>query len=284
MIKTYLLLTKPGIVIGNLMATAGAFLFASKAEVNFGLFLATICGLGLVIASACVFNNYIDRDIDKKMSRTQRRGIARGLVSGREALIYASLLGLSGSLILWGFTNLLTVGIALTGLFTYVVLYGIGKRASKYGTHIGSISGAVPPVVGYCAVSDRLDLAALILFLSLVFWQMPHFFAIAMYRFSDYKKAGIPTWPAKEGMYSTKKQIIFYIVAFCIASGALTFFGYTGYIYLAVMFLLFAYWLRIAISGLAISDDERWARRVFGGSLVVLTVFSVMISVGAVLP
>jgi protoheme IX farnesyltransferase len=270
--------------MGNLLATAGAFLLASKGDVNSWLFLATMLGLGLIIASACVFNNCIDRDIDKKMARTKKRALVQGTVSVKKALVFATTLGIAGALVLGIFTNFLTLAIALTGLFTYVVLYGIGKRRSIYGTHVGSIAGAIPPVVGYCAVSNRLNLEASILFLVLVFWQMPHFFAIAIYRLQDYKAAGIPVWPLKKGLLNTKFQITAYMLAFSTAVLSLAAFHYTGRIYLVAMGLICLYWLRLAADGFRASDDARWARKVFGRSLLVLMAFCLMISIGAVLP
>ena len=138
------------------------------------------------MASACVFNNYIDRQVDKKMERTKNRALVTGLISGRNAILFATLLGLIGNLILFLYTNLLTVFVAGLGFFVYVVLYSLWKCRTIYGTAIGSIAGAVPPVVGYCAVSNHFDAGALILFAMMVLWQMPHFFAIALLHFDDY--------------------------------------------------------------------------------------------------
>lgn len=284
MFKTYYRLTKPGIIYGNSIAAAGGFLLASNGQINFSLFLTTLAGLALVIASACVVNNYIDRGIDAKMSRTKNRALVSGAVSGRNAIIYATILGLVGVLLLVLYTNLLTAGLALFGWFAYVVLYGIGKRRTVHGTVIGSISGAVPPVVGYCAVTNRLDAGALLLFLILVCWQMPHFYAIAMYRIKDYAAASIPVLPIKNGSHATKVQMLLYILAFIVATLMLTVLGYTGYTYLVVMVLLGLAWLRLSIQGLKAANDEQWAHKLFRFSLIVLLVFSVMISIDAWLP
>lgn len=284
MFQTYYRLTKPGIIYGNAIAAAGGFLLASNGHINFGLFLATLAGLSLVIASACVTNNYIDRDIDAKMARTKNRALASGAVSVRNSLIYAAGLGLAGALTLALFTNILTATLALFGWFAYVVLYGIGKRRTVHGTVIGSISGAVPPVVGYCAVTNRLDAGALLLFLVLVCWQMPHFYAIAMYRLKDYAAASIPVLPLKKGSHATKVQMLVYILAFIVATSLLTVLGYTGYTHLAVMILLGLAWLRLSLQGFKAASDEQWARKLFGFSLIVLLVFSAIISVDAWLP
>lgn len=279
MIKDYYHLTKPGIIRGNIVSTVAGFLLASKGQVNFGLFALTLGGISLVIASACVFNNYIDRDIDQKMARTKRRALVSGSISGRNALIYASILGVIGELILAVYTNWLTALIALFGFVMYVAVYGIWKRRSTLGTLVGSISGATPPVVGYCAVTGRLDSAAVILFLILVFWQMPHFFAIAMYRLKDYAAAGIPVLPVKKGILTTKIQMLLYAFGFGIASVMLTVLGYTGRIYLGVALLVGISWTALCIRGFWVSDDSRWAHQMFFFSLISLTLLCATISI-----
>ena len=120
----------------------------------------------------------------------------------------------------------------------YAAIYTIWKHKTLYGTAIGSIAGAIPPVIGYSAVTNQLDLAALLLFLIVVFWQMPHFFAIAMYRFDDYAAASIPVFPVVRGMHAAKIRILSYIVAFTLSSSMLTLSGYVGYAYLTVTSLL----------------------------------------------
>jgi protoheme IX farnesyltransferase len=286
-IKEYYRLTKPGIIYGNMLTAAGGFLLACGGQFSkelAGRLIATLLGIALVIGSACVFNNYIDREIDKKMKRTQSRALAIGLIPGPAALIYATVLGIAGFSVLAVFTNTLTVLLGLLAIFSYVVLYGIAKRRTEYGTLVGSISGALPPVGGYVAVSGQLDAGALILFAIMVFWQMPHFYAIAMFRFKDYKAAGLPVLPVKRGMRTTKIHIAGYIVGFIGANLFLSIYGYTGLTYLVVMTALSLAWLRLALAGFKTADDTRWARQVFFFSLIVLLVLSVMLSVGAILP
>jgi heme o synthase len=284
LIKAYYRLTKPGIVYGNDLTAGGGFLLASRHHIDIGLLAAMLAGLSLVIASACVFNNYIDRDLDKKMSRTKNRALVSGSISRQNALIFASLLGVGGSIILGFLTNLLTLTVALAALFAYVVLYGIGKRKTVHGTLIGTISGAAPPVVGYAAAKGHLDGAALILYLILVCWQMPHFYAIAMYRLSDYKAAGLPVLPAVKGLRRTKLEILIYTFLFVLSVIALSVSGYTGLVFLIVMAGLGLYWLWRGLAGFNAKNDTRWARQMFGLSLIVLLSLSLMLAVGARLP
>lgn len=275
--KEYCLLTKPGIIAGNLVTTASGFALASKGHFDIWLFLITLVGLGLVIASACVCNNYIDRHTDKKMARTKNRALATGAISSKAALLFAAFLGVSGTLLLLFLTNFLTTAVALFGFFSYVILYSFSKYYSIHGTLIGSVAGAVPPVVGYCAVSHQLDLGAWILFAIIVLWQMPHFFAIGIYRLKDYAKAAIPILPLQKGMRTTKIHMLLYIIAFMAMSAMLTVCGYTGYEFLAISVALSVIWAVHCIRGFKVLNDTVWARQMFIFSLVVVMAQSIMI-------
>lgn len=268
--KNYCLLTKPGIILGNSIATAGGFALAARGSFDVFLFIAAVLGLGFLIGSSCVFNNYIDREADRKMERTRNRGLATGAVSSFGAILFATALGLIGTAILLRFTNRIAVAFALTGFFVYVILYSYSKYYSLHGTLIGTIAGAIPPVVGYCAVSGRVDAGAWILFLMMVLWQMPHFFAIAIYRIDDYVEASIPILPSKKGMRYTKIEMMLYIVAFTAASLALPAFGYTGKGYAAIVLFLGSLWVWLCARGFNCKDDRMWARQMFLCSLIVI--------------
>lgn len=240
--------------------------------------------MALIIASACVFNNYIDREIDAKMTRTKNRALVTKSIEVNQAMLYGAILGIFGFLVLVIYTNWLTVFLGLLAYFVYIVVYGLAKRHSVYGTFVGSIAGALPPVAGYTAVTNEINLGAGLIFLALVTWQMPHFYSIAIYRYKDYKSAGLPVWPVKKGINSAKRQIVAYIVAFIAAASLLTVSGYTGVIYLVVMIGVGLLWLRVALIGYNSGDDRLWARRCFKFSLIVILTLSIMMSVGAVLP
>lgn len=284
MIKQYYILTKPGIIYGNAIAAIAGFFFASKGQFNPLLFIAMLLGLSLIIGSACVFNNFLDQDIDKKMARTKKRPLITGTISPRNALIFGTILGLLGSFILWHWVNVLTLAVAVTGFFFYVVVYTFGKKITEFGTELGSISGAVPPVVGFVAVTNNLDLQSLLLFLVLVFWQMPHFYGIALYRLKDYKAAKVPVLPLKQGLWQTKRMIMLYIVAFILTASSLTFFGFTGVLYLIATVMLGFLWFFKALDGLTDADETIWGKKVFLFSLVVLLGWSLMLSADAFLP
>lgn len=280
LLKQYLNLAKPGIVFGNLISVTGGFFLASRGDVNLALYLATALGVSLVIASGCVFNNYIDRDIDQKMERTRNRVLAQGLVSPVHAIVYACVLGVAGVALLYAATNTLAVMLVLMGFVVYVGLYSLWlKRGSVYGTLVGSLSGAAPPVVGYCAVSNEFDAGAAILLLIFSLWQMPHSYAIAIFRFNDYQAANIPVLPVIKGISAAKRQIVLYIAAFVVATLMLTLSGYAGYSYFVVAALSGAYWLWMGVSGYKAVDDRVWARKLFTFSIVTITMLSVMMSV-----
>lgn len=273
----YYLITKPGIILGNLITVAAGFLLASRGELHFALFLATLGGLGLIMASACVFNNYIDRPMDQKMERTKNRALVTGAISAQKALIFAGTLSLAGFATLFYFTNPIALSAAIIGFIVYVVLYSGWKSKTIYGTAIGSIAGAIPPVVGYTAVSNQVDLGAVLLFALLVLWQMPHFFSIALYRLSDYQKAGIPVLPLEKGTLRTKIHMALYIVAFMIVASLLTIYGYAGYIYLAVALIGGLAWLILALKGFERRDNALWGKEMFRLSLVVITAICLVI-------
>lgn len=277
LLSAYLMLTKPGIIIGNGVTTIGGFALASHGYFNLPLLLFTLGGLSLVIASACVLNNYVDREADKKMKRTRNRPLARGIVQPRHALIYAALLGFLGVFILAKFTTIVALLLSLLGFLVYIALYTLLKYRLVQNTLIGSIAGAIPPVVGYTAVSNRIDLAAFLLFGTLAFWQMPHFFAIAVYRLEDYLAASILTLPIRKGMKSVKVQMLVYIAAFTLCSSLLNLCGYTNRLYLFVTLILGGFWLFIGIKGFWARSDQKWARQMFIFSLVSVMTLSIFI-------
>ncbi|ACS86661.1 heme o synthase [Musicola paradisiaca] len=286
MIKQYLQVTKPGIIFGNLISVIGGFLLAAKGTISYPLFLATLVGVSLVVASGCVFNNVIDRDIDKKMERTKNRVMVKGLIPLRTTLVYASLLGIAGFGLLYIAANPLAMWLAVMGFVVYVGVYSLYmKRHSVYGTLIGSLSGAAPPVIGYCAVSNQFDAGALILLLIFSLWQMPHSYAIAIFRLKDYQAANIPVLPVVKGISVAKHHITLYIVAFMVATLMLSLGGYAGYKYLVVAASVSIWWLGMAISGYKnLNDDRVWARKLFVFSIVAITSLSVMMSVDSMSP
>jgi protoheme IX farnesyltransferase len=282
--KDYYQLTKPGIIYGNLITVIAGFFLASQDHFYVKEFLGVTIGTSMVIGSACVFNNYIDRSIDKKMTRTKKRALVSGKIKPINALKFGLVLGLLGFAILALGTNWLVLLIGAIAFIVYVALYGITKRRTVHGTLVGSISGAAPIVAGYCAVSGRFDSGAIILFIILAVWQMPHFYAIAIRRSTEYSAANLPVLPLKRGVSESKVQMLFYILVFTIAVDTLTIFGYTGSTFSVIMTILGVVWLWFAVIGFWATDDVAWARRMFLFSLIILLALSALLSISAILP
>lgn len=276
-LQAYVQVTKPGIIMGNLISVAGGFLLAAKGNVDLTLMFTTMIGLSLVVASGCSINNCIDRDIDAKMKRTRNRVTVTGELSVRAVMIYGISLGIIGFSLLGIFTNSLAVLFAAIGYLVYVGVYSLYmKRHSVYGTLVGSFSGAVPPVVGYCAVRGEMDAGAAILLLMFSLWQMPHSYAIAIFRFNDYAAANIPVLPVAEGITKAKLHIVLYIAVFALVSALLPLAGYTGIAFMAVTCATSLWWLAMALRGYRHGINlQSWARQVFGFSIVTITALSV---------
>lgn len=282
--RSYLQLIKPGITISNTMtALAGYILASSQFEFAWTTLFGVIVGVAFVIASACVTNNMLDRDLDVKMQRTRGREIASGRISLVAAAIYALVLGLVGFGVLLTLTNQLTLLLGIIAFVWYVVIYGLAKRTTPLSTIIGGVCGALPPLAGYVAGAGVIDALAWTLFGLLMVWQLPHFYAIALFRRGDYKKAGLPTWSVRYGTASTKAQILFWIFVFVLLVPLPTLLGATGYVYLLLTLGASVYWLYQGAQNYPKLDDVTWAKKMFGISLIVLLVLSAGITSGGYL-
>lgn len=284
MIRDYYQLAKPGIVYGNLVAALAGFFLASRGNVNWLWLFWFAAGLSLVIASACVLNNIYDAKWDLKMARTKNRAIPAGLISKFKAGIFAGLLLFAGSLILFYFLNLPSLLCAWFGFFIYVFFYTPLKHRTVYATLIGALAGAAPPASGYAASAGRLDLGGYLLFLLLVAWQMPHFYAIAIYRKADYQSAGVPVWPLVKGFFSTKIQMLVFVGIFMLTNAALVFYGFLAKSAGAALLFLGAWWFFKTVQGFKAADEQFWARKLFLFSLIVLVVESLLLSISYFLP
>ena len=277
--KKYLFLTKPGILFGNFITTLGGFFLAAQGSIDCLLLLLTLIGTTLVVASGCVVNNVIDQDIDQKMQRTMNRALVKKTISPTVALVYALVLGLIGFGMLWFYINAYAFLFAVIGFVVYVGFYSLwSKRTTIHQTVIGSISGASPPVIGYTAVSHHFDIAALLLFVAYALWQMPHSWGIAIYRFDDYKNAGIPILPIARSVHRTKIESLIYVVLFTVAMNGLFVFGYANWLYLVILNALCIYWFYIGVIGFKVENDQLWAKRFFLFSVILITVISLSFS------
>lgn len=266
--------------MGNLIAASSGFFLASRGNIDGATLVFMLLGTSLVIASGCVLNNAIDRDIDRKMSRTKNRALASGRLKVSTAVIYGVLLGVLGFTTLILQTNWVAVFFAALGFVVYVGLYSLRyKRSTVYGTLIGSLSGACPPVIGYVAVTNQFDIGAAVILLTFCLWQIPHSYAIAIYRFDDYRAAKIPVLPIEQGIQAARRHMIAYIIGFAVAALMLTYLGYVGNLYALIMGGCSLYWLYLAKIGYQPENEQQWARKLFVFSIVIIVAFSVLISV-----
>lgn len=276
-IKDFLALIKVGIVNSNAMTTfTGLWLALHFSGAHFldniDLILATLIGSSLIVAGSCSLNNYIDRDIDHLMERTKGRPTVTGKVQpGKVALMSFLLIGIGTAFL---FTTSITAAvIGLFGVFSYVVLYTMwSKRQYVSNTVVGSISGAVPPLIGWAAVDPNLDTMAWMLFAIVFVWQPPHFYALAMRRVEEYRAAGIPMLPVVKGFNATKRSIFLWVTALLPLPFFLSSLG-VPFIVLATM--LNIGWLALGFYGLKLKDDIKWAKMMFIYSLQYLTVMFV---------
>lgn len=275
--RDYVQLTKPGITMSNLMTTFAALWMASYGYLDWVLAFFTMLGTALVIMSGAALNNFYDRDLDKKMKRTKNRALAAGRISPRNALLLGIGLLLAGLAVLAVFANPLAAVWGLIGHIFYVLIYTPLKRVTTLNTVIGGISGAAPPVIGWVAVTNSMDMAAWLLFLILFLWQPPHFLALAMLKTEEYRAGNLPMLPVVKGFAETKRQMFLWGSVLFPASLLLFIHGGVGYVYLIVMAIMGLIYMVFLYQGFHAKDELAWARKLFGYSILYLTVFCAIV-------
>ncbi|SDE02785.1 protoheme IX farnesyltransferase [Paenibacillus sp. UNCCL117] len=279
--KDFVQLTKPGIIFSNSLTALGGFWVASGWDISWLKLIWTLLGTALVMASGTVLNNYLDRDMDAKMERTQKRALVSGIISPATVLWYGIALGIAGLAVLWFLVQSpLATLLGLIGLFAYVWIYTAWfKRTSVWSTFVGSFSGATPPVIGYCAVTQTFDMGAVILFLILFLWQPPHFWALGIRRMEEYRAAGFPLLPVVRGTYVTKMAMIRYIVLLVPVSLLLYVYDYVGELYFFAAVVMGLYWAFVSLKGFKAEDEIKWAKRMFIISVNYLTLLFIIMMI-----
>ncbi|GKV64316.1 MULTISPECIES: heme o synthase [unclassified Sporosarcina] len=275
--KDFLALIKIGIVNSNLITTfTGLFLafqFTGKSFLhNFDLLVFAILGTGLIIAASGALNNLIDRDIDPIMSRTKSRPTVTGRFKTPAVLTLAITFLLAGEVLLFS-ASAMAGWLGIIGVLAYVVLYSMwSKRRHVSNTVVGSLSGAVPPLIGWAAVDPALPMGAWALFLIMFIWQPPHFYALAMRRTEEYRSANIPMLPVVKGFERTKKSMLIWVLLLFPLPFLLQELG-TGFVVFAT--LLNVGWLYLALKGFKAKEDLKWATSMFIYSLNYMTILFV---------
>ncbi len=244
--RDYLELCKPNVVALMILTSIIGMLLAVPGMVPLNVLLFGNLGIALCAASAATVNHMVDRHIDLKMVRTLNRPVAQGRIGNTQAMVFATVLGASGMLVLKIFTNDLTMWLTFSALIGYAFIYtSFLKRATPQNIVIGGLAGAVPPLLGWTAVTNHVDPNALLLVLIIFAWTPPHFWALAIHRRDDYAKAGIPMMPVTHGIKLTALHTILYtlmLIAITLLPFATRMFSW---LYLAGALLLgvgFLYW------------------------------------------
>jgi protoheme IX farnesyltransferase len=241
--RDFLTLTKPIVVLLLLVTTYAGMVVGGKAWPSFSLTFWTLLGGFMSAGGSSALNQYIDRDLDKNMQRTQKRPLAAGRMTPAEGLAFGLALSVLSFYIYAGFVNLLAAFLSLAGIIYYVVLYSILlKKATVQNIVIGGGAGAIPPLVGWAAATGSLNVPALFLFAIVFMWTPPHFWALAIVRRKDYSRAGVPMLPVVRGEKETRWQILVYTLELVAVTLLMPVFKFTGTIYL-VSALVLGGWL-----------------------------------------
>ena len=244
--RDYIELCKPRVVLLMLLTVVVGMYLATPGWIDLSLVGFTLLGVGLCAGSAAAINHLVDRHIDSIMARTKKRPVAHGRISVSQALWFAVIIGVLGLAVLIVFVNKLTALLTFITLIGYAGVYtGYLKRATPQNIVIGGLAGAAPPLLGWTAVTNQLDPQALSLVLIIFTWTPPHFWALAIYRFEEYKHAKIPMLPVTHGIQFTKLNIYLYTILLLVVSILPFIVGMSGIVYLIAALILglrFLYW------------------------------------------
>ena len=270
-LKQFLALTKPRVVqLIVFCAVIGMFLAVPGLPPPATVFFATV-GIALVAGAAAAVNCLVEQKIDAVMQRTRGRPLPRGQITSRSTLVFAGIVGGAGMFLLYAFVNPLTMWLTLATFLGYAVIYTvILKPATPQNIVIGGASGAMPPVLGWAAVTNQVAPEALLLFLIIFAWTPPHFWALALYRTQDYAKAGLPMLPVTHGAAFTQLHIVLYTVVLVLVTMLPFIIRMSGLIYLAAALALGGVFLAYAIR-LYRNYSDALARATFRYSILYLT-------------
>lgn len=277
--RDFLELTKPRVVALMILTAVIGMLLAAPGVPGWQVLLFGNLGIALLAGAAAVVNHVVDQKIDTVMARTRRRPVATGRVSQLDALLFAAVLALSGMMVLMWQVNALTAWLTLASLVGYAGVYTLFlKRATPQNIVIGGLAGAMPPLLGWTAVTGQVEGHALLLVLIIFAWTPPHFWALAIHRKEEYAKAGIPMLPVTHGNRYTELHILLYTLMLLAVTLLPFATGMSGWIYLAGATVLGLRFLQYAVRLLR-GDDRRVALATFKYSITYLMVLFVVLLV-----
>lgn len=269
-VRDLIALTKPRITLMVLVTAAGGMWLAPGALdlASMAIMLATT---GMVVGAANTLNCYLERDSDRLMARTASRPLPDRRLEPSWALILGVVMGLFAVPTLTVAVNPITGLLGAIALISYVAIYTPLKQHTPAALFVGALPGALPPLMGWTAVTDSIATPGVLLFGVLFFWQIPHFIAISVFRQDEYERAGLKVLPSVRGMRSAKVQATVYAGALWVVSLLLVPYGLAGVLYLVAAMALGAYFFWAAARGFWVGDDDAWAKKLFVVSLVYLT-------------
>ena len=267
LLKSYYQLCKPNVVYMMLICAFVGMLLAEQTVSSYSYLFIALTGIALCAASAAAINQVVDREADASMTRTDQRPLPKGDLSVMHASIFAFVIGLLGSMILYLYVNTLTMILTIGSLIGYAFIYTVYlKRATPQNIVIGGLAGAAPPLLGWSSVTNTIDPFALLLVLIIFVWTPPHFWALAIYRKEEYAKESIPMMPVTHGVAFTKLQIVLYTIILFIVSVLPYVVLMSGIIYLVSALVLSTIFLYYSIN-LFYSDDDQDAMNTFQYSI-----------------
>ena len=268
--RQFYALTKPRVtMLAVFCAVIGMFL-ATPGMVPWRVLFAGTAGIGLLAGAAFAINCLIEQEIDAKMARTRARPLPRGELTSLQTVVFAGVIGGIGMFLLYGYVNALTMWLTFGTFVGYAIVYTILlKPATPQNIVIGGLSGAMPPLLGWTAVTGEVAPEALLLVLIIYAWTPPHFWALALYRTEDFTRAGLPMLPVTHGQKFTRLHVLLYTLIL-IASTVLPFvYGMSGWIYLAAALVLDGMFLYYAVR-IYVAYSDRLAQQTFRYSVVYL--------------
>lgn len=279
-LRDMIALTKPRITLMVLVTSAGG-MWLAPGTLNLTSTAIMLLTTGMVVGAANTLNCYLERDSDRLMARTASRPLPDRRLEPSWALILGVLMGLFAVPTLTLAVNPVTGLLGFIALVSYVAIYTPMKQYTPAALFVGALPGALPPLMGWTAVTGRIDAPGLVLFGVLFFWQIPHFIAISIFRQEEYERAGLKVLPSVRGMRSAKVQSAVYAGALFVVSLMLVPYGLAGTLYLVAAVLLGAYFFGTALRGFWAKDADKWAKKLFVASLIYLTALFAAIIVDA---
>jgi protoheme IX farnesyltransferase len=270
-LRDLIALTKPRINF-MVLVTAGGGIALAPQRPDWLTCLAALVGTALVVGSANSLNCYIERNVDKHMTRTMNRPLPAGRLQPRAALILGIVLAAISIPLLWAMVNTLTAFLAAFALISYVAIYTPMKQMTPFALIVGAVPGAMPPLMGWTAATGELSSPGLVLFGILFLWQLPHFLAISLFRESEYTKAGIKVYPATQGPEGTRWHAIAWAIALVPVSLLLGPLGIAGALYTCIALIAGIVFVASCVRHVDAANVTPWGKKVFFTSLVYLPV------------